>query len=305
MKKKALSIICAGLIAISAAACSSVSISDAPSDGPSGTSSQAERSDAEEDLLSSEAASLLDEEKDILSEFMKNELGESSPITVISAEEPREIEGTASSFYSVEFTAGSRKLTAAFTIDSDHKKTLTAISKADDAMHYYYYRDAEKVNALGVVTIHVYDYNTDQEIGLDAVSSVQQQEMESAVSGILADLQNITVEQSETNDTVLSLNVAIDSPYSTDLAVCAEHFYYDSLQFIVQYLTLDPLPYQNLAFNIVIDGEDVGSMVMFSAPEVGLIGTTTPIIADEEVLQVFSEKYDELMGEVDQSNFTQ
>ena len=159
-------------------------------------------------------------------------------------------------------------------------------------------------NEMGVVTIHVYDYNTDQEIGLDAVSSVQQQEMESAVSGILADLQNITVEQSETNDTVLSLNVAIDSPYSTDLAVCAEHFYYDSLQFIVQYLTLDPLPYQNLAFNIVIDGEDVGSMVMFSAPEVGLIGTTTPIIADEEVLQVFSEKYDELMGEVDQSNFT-
>ena len=304
MKKKALSVICAGLIAISAAACSSVSISDAPSDGPSGTSSQAERSDAEEDLLSSEAASLLDEEKDILSEFMKNELGESSPITVISAEEPREIEGTASSFYSVEFTAGSRELTAAFTIDSDHKKTLTAISKADDAMHYYYYKDAAQINEMGVVTIHVYDYNTDQEIGLDAVSSVQQQEMESAVSGILADLQNITVEQSETNDTVLSLNVAIDSPYSTDLAVCAEHFYYDSLQFIVQYLTLDPLPYQNLAFNIVIDGEDVGSMVMFSAPEVGLIGTTTPIIADEEVLQVFSEKYDELMGEVDQSNFT-
>ena len=167
MKKKVLSIICAGLIAISTAACSSHSVGDTSSDVPSATISQAESSDTEEELLSSEAACSLDEEKEILSEFMQNELEDPSPITVISAEEPREIEGTDSSLYSVEFSAGSRELTAAFTIDSDHKKTLTAISKADDAMHYYYYKDAAKINALGVITIHVYDYNTDQEIDLD------------------------------------------------------------------------------------------------------------------------------------------
>lgn len=305
MKKRVLPVFMALLIAVSAAACNSSPASESSSPSPAPTPI-VESSMAEEPTPapSPEPAADTAEEEALISAIMESELGETAPVTITAVEEPHVIEGTDSSLYSVDFTAGDRELSAAFSLDSEGNKSVTAISKADEGLHYYYYKDAAQINEMGVVTIHVYDYNTDQEIGLDAVSSVQQQEMESAVSGILADLQNITVEQSETNDTVLSLNVAIDSPYSTDLAVCAEHFYYDSLQFIVQYLTLDPLPYQNLAFNIVIDGEDVGSMVMFSAPEVGLIGTTTPIIADEEVLQVFSEKYDELMGEVDQSNFT-
>ena len=241
--------------------------------------------------------------KPLISAIMESELGETAPVTITAVEEPHVIEGTDSSLYSVDFTAGDRELSAAFSLDSEGNKSVTAISKADEGLHYYYYKDAAQINEMGVVTIHVYDYNTDEEIDLSAEASEQQNSLRSDVNAILNELPNVTVDLVGTSDAALSLDVAIDSPYSSDLETCAEYFYYYSMQFIAEYLALDSMPYGTLAFNIIIDGADVGVMTMFTAPEYGLLGTSTPIIGDQDIFEVFSEKYDETMMDMDTSNY--
>lgn len=304
MKKRVLPVFMALLIAVSAAACSSAPASESSSPSPAPTPI-VESSMAEEPTPapSPESAADTAEEEALISAIMESELGETAPVTITAVEEPHVIEGTDSSLYSVDFTAGDRELSAALSLDSEGNKSVTAISKADEGLHYYYYKDAAQINEMGVVTIHVYDYNTDEEIDLSAEASEQQNSLRSDVNAILDELPNVTVDLVGTSDAALSLDVAIDSPYSSDLETCAEYFYYYSMQFIVEYLALDSMPYGTLAFNIIIDGADVGVMTMFTAPEYGLLGTSTPIIGDQELFEVFSAKYDELMMDMDTSNY--
>lgn len=299
MKKKVLPIFMALLLVVSSAACDSTPSSESSSP----VSTQSSQSSLGEPLSSvySGTETSYPEEEAMISEIMKSELGESNPVEILSVSEEREIE-EGSFFYTVNFQAGQRSLIGSITI-SNGKKYLSSISSGDDPLHYYYYPGAAEVNAIGVITIHLYDYNTEEEINLDATTSMQQETQKSEVSEILADLQSITVDLSETNDTFLSLNVAIDSPYSADLDLSAEHFYYDCLKFISKYFSLDSLPYKNLAFNIILDGKNVGTMALFSTPELGLVGTSTPVIVDQEIYSVFSAKYDEYMMDVDASNF--
>lgn len=302
MKKKILPAFMALLISVSTAACSSAPSSESSSPSPAPTPF-VESSMAEEPTPSPEPAADTAEEEALISAIMESELGETAPVTITAVEEPHVIEGTDSSLYSVDFTAGDRELSAAFSLDSEGNKSVTAISKADEGLHYYYYKDAAQINEMGVVTIHVYDYNTDEEIDLSAEASEQQNSLRSDVNAILNELPNVTVDLVGTSDAALSLDVAIDSPYSSDLETCAEYFYYYSMQFIAEYLALDSMPYGTLAFNIIIDGADVGVMTMFTAPEYGLLGTSTPIIADQELFEVFSAKYDETMMDMDTSNY--
>lgn len=302
MKKKILPAFMALLISVSTAACSSAPSSESSSPSPAPTPF-VESSMAEEPTPSPEPAADTAEEEALISAIMESELGETAPVTITAVEEPHVIEGTDSSLYSVDFTAGDRELSAALSLDSEGNKSVTAISKADEGLHYYYYKDAAQINEMGVVTIHVYDYNTDEEIDLSAEASEQQNSLRSDVNAILDELPNVTVDLVGTSDAALSLDVAIDSPYSSDLETCAEYFYYYSMQFIVEYLALDSMPYGTLAFNIIIDGADVGVMTMFTAPEYGLLGTSTPIIGDQELFEVFSAKYDELMMDMDTSNY--
>lgn len=302
MKKKILPAFMALLISVSTAACSSAPSSESSSPSPAPTPF-VESSMAEEPTPSPEPAADTAEEEALISAIMESELGETAPVTITAVEEPHVIEGTDSSLYSVDFTAGDRELSAAFSLDSEGNKSVTAISKADEGLHYYYYKDAAQINEMGVVTIHVYDYNTDEEIDLSAEASEQQNSLRSDVNAILNELPNVTVDLVGTSDAALSLDVAIDSPYSSDLETCAEYFYYYSMQFIAEYLALDSMPYGTLAFNIIIDGADVGVMTMFTAPEYGLLGTSTPIIGDQDIFEVFSEKYDETMMDMDTSNY--
>ena len=304
MKKRVLPVFMALLIAVSVAACNSSPASESSSSSPAPTPI-VESSMAEEPTPapSPEPAADTAEEEALISAIMESELGETAPVTITAVEEPHVIEGTDSSLYSVDFTAGDRELSAAFSLDSEGNKSVTAISKADEGLHYYYYKDAAQINEMGVVTIHVYDYNTDEEIDLSAEASEQQNSLRSDVNAILNELPNVTVDLAGTSDAALSLDVAIDSPYSSDLETCAEYFYYYSMQFIAEYLALDSMPYGTLAFNIIIDGADVGVMTMFTAPEYGLLGTSTPIIGDQDIFEVFSEKYDETMMDMDTSNY--
>lgn len=304
MKKRVLPVFMALLIAVSVAACNSSPASESSSSSPAPTPI-VESSMAEEPTPapSPEPAADTAEEEALISAIMESELGETAPVTITAVEEPHVIEGTDSSLYSVDFTAGDRELSAAFSLDSEGNKSVTAISKADEGLHYYYYKDAAQINEMGVVTIHVYDYNTDEEIDLSAEASEQQNSLRSDVNAILNELPNVTVDLVGTSDAALSLDVAIDSPYSSDLETCAEYFYYYSMQFIAEYLALDSMPYGTLAFNIIIDGADVGVMTMFTAPEYGLLGTSTPIIGDQDIFEVFSEKYDETMMDMDTSNY--
>lgn len=304
MKKKILPAFMALLISVSTAACNSSPASESSSSSPAPTPI-VESSMAEEPTPapSPEPAADTAEEEALISAIMESELGETAPVTITAVEEPHVIEGTDSSLYSVDFTAGDRELSAAFSLDSEGNKSVTAISKADEGLHYYYYKDAAQINEMGVVTIHVYDYNTDEEIDLSAEASEQQNSLRSDVNAILNELPNVTVDLVGTSDAALSLDVAIDSPYSSDLETCAEYFYYYSMQFIAEYLALDSMPYGTLAFNIIIDGADVGVMTMFTAPEYGLLGTSTPIIGDQDIFEVFSEKYDETMMDMDTSNY--
>lgn len=302
MKKKILPAFMALLISVSTAACSSAPSSESSSPSPAPTPF-VESSMAEEPTPSPEPAADTAEEEALISAIMESELGETAPVTITAVEEPHAIEGTDSSLYSVDFTAGDRELSAALSLDSEGNKSVTAISKADERLHYYYYKDAAQINEMGVVTIHVYDYNTDKEIDLSAEASEQQNSLRSDVNAILNELPNVTVDLVGTSDAALSLDVAIDSPYSSDLETCAEYFYYYSMQFIAEYLALDSMPYGTLAFNIIIDGADVGVMTMFTAPEYGLLGTSTPIIGDQDIFEVFSEKYDETMMDMDTSNY--
>lgn len=304
MKKRVLPVFMALLISVSTAACNSSPASESSSSSPAPTPI-VESSMAEEPTPapSPEPAADTAEEEALISAIMESELGETAPVTITAVEEPHVIEGTDSSLYSVDFTAGDRELSAAFSLDSEGNKSVTAISKADEGLHYYYYKDAAQINEMGVVTIHVYDYNTDEEIDLSAEASEQQNSLRSDVNAILNELPNVTVDLVGTSDAALSLDVAIDSPYSSDLETCAEYFYYYSMQFIAEYLALDSMPYGTLAFNIIIDGADVGVMTMFTAPEYGLLGTSTPIIGDQDIFEVFSEKYDETMMDMDTSNY--
>lgn len=165
MKKRVLPVFMTLLIAVSAAACSSAPASESSSPSPAATPI-VESSMAEEPTLapSPEPAADTAEEEALISAIMESELGETAPVTITAVEEPHVIEGTDSSLYSVDFTAGDRELQAAFTMDETGEKELAAISKADDGLHYYYYKDADIVNSFGVVMVHLYDYNTDEEI---------------------------------------------------------------------------------------------------------------------------------------------
>ena len=305
MKKRVLPVFMALLIAVSAAACSSApSSSESSSPSPAPTP-LVESSMAEEPTPSVESIITADypEEEALISEIMQNELGETAPISIVTVGELKDLESNDYSYYIVDFTAGTRELSATIMVDSSGEKRCSMISKAGERTHYYYHDDAATINDMGIITIHVYDYNTDEEIDLSAEAEEQQKSLRSDVNAILDELPNVTVDLAGTSDAALSLDVAIDSPYSSDLETCAEYFYYYSMQFIVEYLALDSMPYGTLAFNIIIDGADVGVMTMFTAPEYGLLGTSTPIIGDQDIYDVFSAKYDELMMDMDTSNF--
>lgn len=304
MKKKILPAFMALLISVSTAACSSAPASESSSSSPAPTPI-VESSMAEEPTPapSPEPAADTAEEEALISAIMESELGETAPVTITAVEEPHAIEGTDSSLYSVDFTAGDRELSAALSLDSEGNKSVTAISKADERLHYYYYKDAAQINEMGVVTIHVYDYNTDKEIDLSAEASEQKEAVKEDVSLILAELPNLSVDLSRTNDELLSINVPIDSPYSNDPEICAEWFYYYSAEFIAEYYNLDILPYKNVIFQIMVDGENIGYMMLYSSPELGLIGTMSPIVLEEEWADTFEKKYTEMMADIDSGNF--
>ena len=302
MKKRVLPVFMALLISVSTAACSSAPSSESSSPSPAPTPF-VESSMAEEPTPSPEPAADTAEEEALISAIMESELGETAPVTITAVEEPHAIEGTDSSLYSVDFTAGDRELSAALSLDSEGNKSVTAISKADERLHYYYYKDAAQINEMGVVTIHVYDYNTDKEIDLSAEASEQKEAVKEDVSLILAELPNLSVDLSRTNDELLSINVPIDSPYSNDPEICAEWFYYYSAEFIAEYYNLDILPYKNVIFQIMVDGENIGYMMLYSSPELGLIGTMSPIVLEEEWADTFEKKYTEMMADIDSGNF--
>lgn len=302
MKKRVLPVFMALLISVSTAACSSAPSSESSSPSPAPTPI-VESSMAEEPTPSPEPAADTAEEEALISAIMESELGETAPVTITAVEEPHAIEGTDSSLYSVDFTAGDRELSAALSLDSEGNKSVTAISKADERLHYYYYKDAAQINEMGVVTIHVYDYNTDKEIDLSAEASEQKEAVKEDVSLILAELPNLSVDLSRTNDELLSINVPIDSPYSNDPEICAEWFYYYSAEFIAEYYNLDILPYKNVIFQIMVDGENIGYMMLYSSPELGLIGTMSPIVLEEEWADTFEKKYTEMMADIDSGNF--
>ena len=143
MKKRVLPVFMALLIAVSVAACNSSPASESTSSSPAPTPI-VESSMAEEPTPapSPEPAADTAEEEALISAIMESELGETAPVTITAVEEPHVIEGTDSSLYSVDFTAGDRELSAAFSLDSEGNKSVTAISKADEGLHYYYYKDA-------------------------------------------------------------------------------------------------------------------------------------------------------------------
>lgn len=298
MKKKILPILCAGLLVFSTAACTPST--ESPSSSPMSTSTAAPAP-----TVSTPAPSPTPDvavEQAMISDIMERELGETAPVTITAVGDLSEIEDTDSSWYSVDFTAGSRELQAAITVDANGKKELLAISKADDGLHYYYYKDADNANSLGVIMVHVYDYNTDEEITVSENSD--QQAAAEDVLAILSDMPNLEIDQDGTGDGALSLDVILDSPYSDDPETCAEYYYYFSAQFISEYLAAGSLPYQVLGFNAIVDGENKGFMLMYTAPEAGLMGTIAPVITDQALRDVFAEAYDEYMMDIDTSAFS-
>lgn len=300
MKKKLLSAFLTLLVTVSVTACSSAPSSETSSVLPT---PQSEISMAKESTASSAPATDTSEEEALISELMENEFGETEPITITAVEEPHEIEGTDSSLYYVDFSTNSRKLFAVLTVNSKGEKSVTAISKADDKLHYYYYKNASEIIEMGLTTIHVYDYKTDEEIDLKAEISSQNSNALSQVNDILSDLPDLEIDSKETTDSLLVLNVAIDYPYSDEPEICAEWFFYYSMEFIAEYLNLDSYPYGNVIFQIIVDGQNIGFMNFFAVPEVGLIGTSTPVIFDDNTSDIFQEKYDAMMSDVDSKNF--
>lgn len=299
MKKKILPMLCAGLIVFGTAACTTASETPSSSPMPTSTSAPAPTVSTIAPSPTPDVAM----EHAMISDIMERELGETAPVAITAVGDLREIEDTDASWYSVDFTAGKRDLQAAFTVDGNGKKGLTAISKADDGLHYYYYKDADKVNALGVVMVHVYDYNTDEEIDVSSDASNHQETVEDVLA-ILSDMPNLEIDQDGTGDGALSLDVVLDSPYSDDPKTCAEYYYYFSAQFISEYLATGSLPYQVLGFNAIVDGENKGFMLMYTAPEAGLMGTIAPVITDQALRDVFAEAYDEYMMDIDTSAFS-
>lgn len=294
MKKKVLSIFMAMLVAVSTSACSSVQSSEISSS--SALTPLVGSSMVEALTPSPEPTADTAEEEALISEIMKNELGETAPITVTSVEEPRAIEGTDSYLCYVDFTAGDRELTANF-ITVDGVFEVHSISSSEDPGHFYYFPSLATSSSLTGISFQLYDYDTDEPLPPPDVEISSDE-----VTEIISQIPEISVSPDTVGGPMLYLDVNVESAPTEDIATS---FYGSSLQFLVEYIQLDPIPYSTVTFNIMLDGTiRLGYMQMVAFPELGILGTEPPVmeIEEETTVGIFEEKYDEYMYAIDADN---
>ncbi len=238
---------------------------------------------------------------DLLTPVLK-ELGETSKIEDLVLDDPIDIKDLDSKkIQKIHFVVGNRALQAAVDVDLENdEKKLSSISSEDDLLHYYYYPNALAVNQLGAsFKIHLYDYETDEEIDITGEASATQTVAEQSVSDIIQSLDDITINQEQTKDLTLALNINIDSSRGESNEDIATIYYYNIMQFISEYLEIESAPYQLIAFYALIDDNYAGFLMFSYAPEAGFVGTSRPIILNSDVKDAFEKKYDEYMLDID------
>ncbi len=232
----------------------------------------------------------------ILSEF-----GETNPIENMVLDAPgKAVDGEETIMQVVHFSVGNRNLQANILISSD-KTEIYSISEESEISKYYYNLGIEAVRDLGgdINIGSLYDYHTGEKIDLDASSQAAIDDAFQGVMDIIQKIPHISQNAEGSKDGSLELDVNIDTSSMNGTDDYATAFYYDALTFLSDYIALEPLPYETLAFNIVIDNKNVGVMIMYSAPEAGLFGTIPPVIIDDSMKDSFSQKYDEFMSSID------
>lgn len=237
-------------------------------------------------------------------ESIMKELGETNPIKNLRVEEPHTLESLESGendykYIDAYFAVGDRELYAAFSLD-DGEVSLISVSKADDRLRYYYFKDAAEINTnFPSVGVDLYDYETDKKLPRETVEPDNEH---IGIDKIVEKYSSFMEKnESETDDSQYTVNVYLESPRN-DPEQCASEFCLAALSFIQDYTELE---YEELVdilfFDIYVEDESIG-MMLFNT-NVAMMGSQSPFILDAELRDAFSEKYDELLGELDYTNF--
>lgn len=293
--------------------CLSVLMAGCSGDTPVGSSSAVSSAASSSTVSASPSSTALSAENqeyiDLLTPALK-ELGETNEIENVVLDKPSDIEDFDGSVIGqmqiVHFTAGDRALQAVIDIDAESsEKGLSSISSEDDALHFYYHPGAAAANQLGTsLKIHVYDYNTDEEIDVTGETSAAQTAVKESVLDIVQKYSALSIDEGQTDDTALALNVSITSLPGKSNEDYATMYYSVILNFVGDYLesvseNADYFsPYKLITFGAFIDDEYSGFLMMYLTPS--LFGTTRPIMFDSDIQTAFDKKYDEYMLDIDQ-----
>lgn len=221
--------------------------------------------------------------------------GETNPIENLVPKE-EEAESDEEELVQVFFSVGDRNLCSYFRIDGTSLEVST-IAQQEDPFHYYYYPGAESINELGLesLRIHVYDYNTEEELDTGASSSVSRGEAD--LEGLLEAYPEMELESDSSTLTVISVNLK-GSDFSSIMEL-ATQFYSVTIEFLTDFMTeysdVDCL----FTFNIRVDNELIGFMAVSVAPSFGIFGTYSPTIIESSYENSFQTLYELFLGEYD------
>ena len=286
MKKKIVSAIFVAVLACSFCACSSSPSSSSMQEPPASQASEIPSSSAHDGLQEQTALSLL-------TPIMEG-LGEDGNVAITSIKENSPDEDLKR--YEVEFVAGEKGLVANL-FETDGGFEVHSIALADDSAHFYYFPSLATSSSISGMSFQLYDYATDEPLPAPDVEISSDE-----VAEIISQIPEISVSPDTVGGPMLYLDVNVESAPTEDIATS---FYGSSLQFLVEYIQLDPIPYSTVTFNIMLDGTiRLGYMQMVAFPELGILGTEPPVmeIEEETTVGIFEEKYDEYMYAIDADN---
>lgn len=237
------------------------------------------------------------------------ELGEIEEAQILSIDAEKDIPSTDSQYRAIHFVVGDRQLQARVLI-TDGKEKLSTISKEDDALHYYYYPNAQQVSEL--VKITLYDYETEEPINLEKQSKEFESKSSEQFLSIVESYPFVEFYQDDSDEDMYNVIINLDTTSidseSIDTKAIAMMWYYQLQMFLTDICDsekLESFPCETIGIYIEVNDERVGVMSMFTAPEYNLFGTTNPIITNEQYRQAFNDVYDEyMMDTLDSSNFS-
>lgn len=294
MKKRVFAVIMSIMVAVSATACSSNSSNRDSSLVESSTieetpsvSSEADASGEDTGLQEQTALSLLSP--------VMEELGETESISITSIEKMNSPEEE-SHGYTVDFSAGERQLSA-YLFENDGAFSVYSVTAAEDHSHFYYFPSLATSSNLTGISFQLYDYKTDEALPPPEVELDSEE-----VADIISKIPEISVNPDTTGGPMLYLDVNVEAASTEEIATS---FYGSCLQFLVEFIQLDPIPYSAVTFNIMLDDTiRLGYMQMVAFPEMGILGTEPPVmeIEEETTSEIFAQKYEEYMYAIDADN---